>query len=295
MKNIFFLMVLVSLTLQFTSSAHAHGTAGNRVFPPTLTVDDPSVADELSLPTFSHQRQNAAPDGSAPSTRTSDLGIEWDKRITENLGIGFNADYLWISPSGDVTQRGWDNVSLTLKYLAYVNPDHEFMTSVGVSHEFGDTGAKQIASSFGSTTPKLYFGKGLGDLPIGYLRPLAITGLVGYTVFETNDSDTHNEWNFGWTVQYSIPYLQQHVVDLGLPGFIAKLTPVIEFNVTSNQFGPATGTIAPGVLYTDKAWQFGVEALIPYNRASNTDIGVIAQFHLFLDDLFPHSLGKPIF
>jgi len=295
MKKIAIHIAFLILALLFTSSAQAHGTAGNRIFPPTLTVDDPSVADELSLPTFSYQRQNAAPDGSAPSTRTSDLGIEWDKRITENLGIGLNADQLWISQDGASTIHGWDNINLTLKYLAYVNPDHEFMTSVGVTREFGDTGAKQIASSFGSTTPKLYFGKGLGDLPISYLRPLAITGIVGYTVFDTKDNDTHNEWNYGWTIQYSIPYLQQHVIDLGLPKVIANLTPVIEFNVTSNQFGPPTGTIAPGVLYTDQAWQFGIEALIPYNRASNTDVGVIAQFHLFLDDIFPKSIGKPIF
>jgi hypothetical protein len=294
MKNLFVLIAFLAVSIQFTSSAYAHGVAGNRLFPPTLTIDDPSVADELSLPTFTYQRQNAAPDGSAPSTKTFDLGIEWDKRITENLGIGFNADHLWINQDGATTLHGWDNISMTLKYLAYVNPDHEFMTSVGVTREFGDTGAKQIASHFGSTTPKLYFGKGLGDLPIGYLRPLAITGIVGYTVFDLQ-SEGPNQWNYGWTVQYSIPYLQQHVVDLGLPEFIAKLTPLIEFNITANQFGPPTGTIAPGVLYTDKAWQFGIEALIPVNNATNTDIGFIAQIHLFLDDIFPHSLGQPIF
>jgi hypothetical protein len=34
-------------------SAHAHGIAGNRFFPGTLTFDDPAVADEAILPRFS--------------------------------------------------------------------------------------------------------------------------------------------------------------------------------------------------------------------------------------------------
>ena len=36
--------------------AHAHAVAGVRVFPVTLTIDDPGVAaDEASIPTFSVQ------------------------------------------------------------------------------------------------------------------------------------------------------------------------------------------------------------------------------------------------
>ncbi len=35
--------------------ARAHAVAGARVFPVTLTFDDPGVADEASVPTFSYQ------------------------------------------------------------------------------------------------------------------------------------------------------------------------------------------------------------------------------------------------
>jgi hypothetical protein len=41
--------------------------------------------------------------------------------------------------------------------------------------------------------------------------------------------------------------------------------------------------------------QFGVEAIIPVNSQSGTNVGVIAQLHIYLDDLFPRSIGKPIF
>jgi hypothetical protein len=56
-----------------------------------------------------------------------------------------------------------------------------------------------------------------------------------------------------------------------------------------------TGTINPGVLWVGNAFQFGIEALIPINRQSGTNVGVIAQLHFFLDDIDPHGIGKPIF
>jgi len=37
-----------------------------------------------------------------------------------------------------------------------------------------------------------------------------------------------------------------------------------------------------------------VEALIPLNQRTGTNVGVIAQFHVFFDDLFPNTIGKPI-
>ena len=52
--------------------------------------------------------------------------------------------------------------------------------------------------------------------------------------------------------------------------------------------------IAPGINYTATDYAWGIEALIPANKAAGSHVGVIAQFHLYFDDLFPHSLGKPM-
>ena len=41
--------------------------------------------------------------------------------------------------------------------------------------------------------------------------------------------------------------------------------------------------------------QFGIEAQIPVNRASGNHVGVLLDAHLYFDDLFPGSLGKPLF
>ena len=58
----------VALVLTAAASAHAHGLAGKRFFPSTLTIDDPFVADELSLPTVFHIKEPR--DGEAPARQT---------------------------------------------------------------------------------------------------------------------------------------------------------------------------------------------------------------------------------
>jgi hypothetical protein len=91
------------------------------------------------------------------------------------------------------------------------------------------------------------------------------------------------------------------VNDLGLPDFINHLIPIVEASLqtpVSNFAGldlKTTGTINPGVLWVGNTFQVGVEAIIPVNRQSGTSVGVIAQLHLYLDDLFPTTIGKPIF
>jgi hypothetical protein len=40
--------------------------------------------------------------------------------------------------------------------------------------------------------------------------------------------------------------------------------------------------------------QFGVEAIIPATKASGKSVGVIAQLHFYLDDIFPQTIGRPL-
>jgi hypothetical protein len=88
------------------------------------------------------------------------------------------------------------------------------------------------------------------------------------------------------------------VKDFGLPTFVNRLTPLVEIawsspaskpNLTSTQY-----LIAPGINYTAQTYAVGIEALIPGNKQTGSHVGVIAQFHLYFDDLFPNSLGKPL-
>jgi hypothetical protein len=59
--------------------------------------------------------------------------------------------------------------------------------------------------------------------------------------------------------------------------------------------GQTTGTINPGVLWLNRYGQFGVEAQIPVNRLTGNHVGVLLDAHLYFDDIFPNSLGKPLF
>jgi hypothetical protein len=108
-----------------------------------------------------------------------------------------------------------------------------------------------------------------------------------------------NSLSWGVTVQYSVPYLQSHVQDMGLGAPFNNLIPVVEFPMNTCTASPCsghtTGTINPGVMWVNRWGQFGVEAQIPVNHASGTGVGVLLQAHLYLDDVFPNMIGKPLF
>ena len=97
-----------------------------------------------------------------------------------------------------------------------------------------------------------------------------------------------------------MPYLKSAVVDLGLPDFVNRFIPIIEAALqmpmanTLTSGTMTTGTINPGFLWIGKGFQIGVEALIPINRQSGTNVGVIGQLHFYLDDLDPRGIGRPI-
>src|SRR2546427_8128728 len=63
-------------------SAAAHGMAGKRFFPATLALDDPFVADELSLPTV--QRIKRPADGDHPATRETEVRDRKSTRLNSS-------------------------------------------------------------------------------------------------------------------------------------------------------------------------------------------------------------------
>ncbi len=69
-----------------SGSVQAHGIAGDRVFPATLTIDDPAVGDELSLPTFDTYTVGDPGNANGAGFRQLDYGFEWDKTLTSNFG-----------------------------------------------------------------------------------------------------------------------------------------------------------------------------------------------------------------
>jgi hypothetical protein len=307
-------MYMVTVALASVSAADAacaHGIAGKRFFPATLATDDPFVADELSLPTISTIKTPAT--GDAPATRETDFSVDVSKRITENLGVSFGATYKQLRPDGGDTQRGFDNAAASVKYKFYQSNEHETILSAGVDWDIGGSGSRRVgAEAFSTVTPALFFGKGFGDLPDSamYLRPIALTGSVGIGIPSRANSSSLNDdgdvvierhphlLKLGFAVEYSLPYLQAFVKDVGLREPFNQLIPVVEFALTTpvdRGGGPTTGTINPGILWAGRYMQLGLEAVVPVNHQTGSRVGWIAQIHFFLDDIFPTTIGKPIF
>ncbi len=286
------------------------GDCGERTFPNTLAIDEPSVNDEISLPTLTYLAKNA--DGA----RELDAAFNWTKAVTENLGVSIGGGKAWLKPGGN----GWGNLDTAVKYSFFCDPSHEFMAALGADVNWANTGTPGFSNPFSTYTPLLDIGKGFGDLPtsLDVLRPLAVTAEFGVAI----PSEGHTTSivvdrlgdrslgvalnptviNAGFAVQYSLPYLSASVGRVDAPDVVKHLILITEFsfqipvgNLPRGAKG-ATGTIQPGIIYSADAWQLAVEAVIPANAASGRQVGVIGELHFFLDEMVPNSfLGRPLF
>src|SRR5271170_434876 len=275
------------------ATAHAHGFVGDRFFPPTIATDDPFATDELLLPSISYFKS-----AGNPATATTDGGFEFDKEIFPHFALGIAGDYLHLKPDGEPEANGFDDFTLSAKYQSIWQSDaHEAILSVGAIWEIGGSGSSRVGADPTSVfTPTIYFGKGFGDLPdaLEYARPFAITGTLGE---DLPASAEPNNLETGLALEYSLPYLQGQVKDVGLPGPFKNMIPLVEFTLTSPENrdgGEATGTINPGVLYESKYFQIGAEAIIPVNDATGHDVGAIIQLEIFIDDIWPKLFGHPL-
>jgi hypothetical protein len=264
--------------------AFAYVAAGDRVFPALILLPQVAPADQIYI----------TPDTlPMPDGRQTDISVNFAKTLTERLGVRFEEEYTWLGHNS-----GWQNLDMATQYLAVLSLEHEALLTLGVDQEWGGTGTQRIgASPAGATTPTIYFAKGLGDLDIGYLRPFAVEGSIGYQFADAPPRP--DAFLTGIAVEYSIPYLQSKVRSFDLPDVLRGLTPLVETFVTTTtriHGGDETSaTVGPGVNYSGQGWEFMIEALVPAGHGAGTGIGVAAQFNLSLDYFFPDTIGRPLF
>lgn len=288
------LMVLCQPTL-----VHAHGFAGDRFFPATLLTDDPFVADELSLPTFTR------PPTGADGSYEYDFDVDFTKRITPNLGIGMGYGWTNLHSPGLPSVTGGTGLATSIAYQLFIDPQREMMAVTGLDVDWGHTGRIHAlgADDVTTLTPSVGFGKGFGDLPesMTFLRPFAITGNLGVS-FPTKSQSAGelnpDVFNYGFAFEYSLEYLQHHVKDVGLTAPFDRLIPLVEVAFTTGldrgQGGVTTGTVQPGIIWAGQHYQIGAEMIIPINADAGRGLGAMVQLHFYLDDLFPQTLGKPL-
>ncbi len=270
----------------------AHGFAGQRFFPEPIAMEDPFAADEMNLPSFSYIR--------TPEGRELSLGVELQKRLTDNLGVSIGGEYAMTNPL-DPTQpnsRGFTSPEFAVKWVPYINGPHE--TVIGVQVSLGSTlGNHNVSEAHSSLGAQLAFGKGWGDLPqtLGWLRPLAMEGALGIEdpVGATTPDGTMLHTRL--VVQYSLIYLQSFVKDVGIPWPFNRVFPQVEFSFDSQLSGVERGRTVtyayPGFVWAGKYIEIGLEAQVPLMHNTGDNIGVIGMLHLFLDDMMP-SLFHPL-
>jgi hypothetical protein len=278
------LLALLIAATGIPRPAHAYTASGDRNFPATLVLPQLAPGDESY---FNYTTLPQPSGGPGTPTRESSFTAVLGKTITDDFGIFIEETYSWNKLQGGGTDYGWQNQDGSIRYQA-----------MGLDRETGGTGATRVGSSpSGATTPQIYFAKGMGDLDIGYLRPFAVTTFNGVAFADT--APRPDVVNNGFTVEYSIPYLESKVQALDLPDVVRQLTPMTEVLFTSpvgRSYGTrTTALIAPGVSYSGGGWELAVEALVPATRATGSGVGVTAQLHIALDFFAADTiLGHPL-
>lgn len=303
-------LTIASAVLMASQAADAHGIAGNRLFPGTLSFDDPAVADEATVPNFSNQNRPA--DGG----NVTDNRINWSFSRLLTPTVAFIVDNSWIHRDWGVSQRsGFDVTNLAVKWQVYRSNLHETLVAASVTWGIAHSGAQSVGANAPDTIkPGIFFGQGLGDLPenLKWLRPFGITGAfvlehpaggistnlgidpltgqLGPTLTRQVDI-----LRWGFAIEYNTLYLTKRIGN-GLPKQepLNQFVPLVEFAFESASGKPTIATANPGLSYVATTWQVAVEAIVPLNRNSGHSVGARTQLLLFLDDLAPALFGKPL-
>lgn len=276
--------------------AAAHGFAGKRYFPATLTFDDPFAQDEFGL-LYSTMANVKNEDGDAVDT--SSLSVDYAKSITPGIALSVGSAYTRVKAPDGSSQHGFDNIELGAKILGRINEESESVWSYGLDIDLGGTSSHGIGESYSVYSPSIYFGKGMGSVfnATSYLRPLAFTGKISVALPEQGDQP--RSLGTAFAVQYSMSYLESFVKDVGVPHLLRDSFLIVELPLQTcldhGCNGDVTGTVNPGIIFFNHWGQLSFEAQVPVNGRTGDSVGGLLQLHFNLDDVFPNTLAKPIF
>jgi len=297
---------LAAACLCAPGGAYAHGIAGNRLFPGTLTFDDPAVADELTGPVLSRQRHPVA---GGPVVMDTSVGGSFSRLLLPGLAAG--ADTTWTEHDSDqASVQGIGATHLFVKGQLFEDDVHETLVAASLSWGIGGIGNPDLhAHTYNTLEPGLSFGRGLGDLPdrFAWLRPFGFAGgLVTEFPLDSKSRapsgalvDNPVIVHSGFALEYSLLYLSDRYT--GKPPSeepLHQFVPLVEFQFDSPLNGglgtKTAATANPGLSYTAQTWQLSAEAILPLNRPGGST-GFRVGLLLFIDDLLPGWFGKPVF
>jgi len=274
-------------------TAHAHGVVGERSFIEPFITEDVNPKNEFVIARPQWTEGNDA--------KTFGLGFGLEKKLADTFSITLDGEWDSVSPlpRDEPQATGFNNLGITLKQAFFINPEHEAIASAAVEATAPVGSAKVGAEQDWFFKPFLLYGKGFGDLPksLNFLRPLAVQGDIGFEIGIDPARTTILDYNMAW--QYSIPYLQSSVYDLGWGWPFSDLIAVTEFNFEHGVHGEDSGQAryftTPGVVYMDRFVEIGVAGRFPLTVQAHQEInwGVIGIVDLFIDDIFPATKWQP--
>ena len=286
--------VMVFLGTQFrVPAAWAHGVVGDYIFLEPLIAEDPTPANELDIAEPAWTKTSAGTDYSVGFNMEKVLYIDdnYMPRFSLSAGTGWHH----LSPDDGPSHAGLDNLEVAAKWSPYYSLAHEFLTSVALVVNL-PTGASAIREQ-GHTSlgPELLWEKGAGDLPnlpvLKYLRPFGFQSDLGY--LPALGGQTSHELFADGVIEYSLPYLNNSVQDIGLKRPLRNLFLFTEINYDQLIAGPSGQTFpslvaTPGIAYVGYYFQLSFGTQLALNNASRSDTHavLIGLIDIFYDSLF---------
>ncbi len=287
-----------SLTLFLTCLSvrlWAHGVVGQRMFIEPLFAEDANIKNELDLPRAEFL---TLPVG---SLRSFDAVFE-KALYPDRWSIIVEQSRIHQHPRGEPAVSGFDDLEVGTKVVAVRNEKHEFVLTPALFVTV-PTGSRSVAEHHTAIEPALLFAKGLSDMNLGYLRPLAVQGDVGYEASATGERERNAIYDM--VLFYSMPYLNrfirnadagfdlEHNLRLGhsASAIFGDMFPFVEFNGSTPVAGTAGSSatfLRPGALYMGKYFQISAAADLPLRGVGPRQrVGAVILLDFFLDEIHP--------
>jgi len=257
----------------------AHGIAGDRYFPPTISVDDPYAAYEA------HAGFGKSPNLGINNSKSNLWMVGAGVEPFEGFGIAIDAIYRNPNNNLEPQINGFDNLYYSVKKELTINEKHEYALTFGLNGQIAGTGSSGF-DNFSTYMPTIFYAKGFGDLPnsMNLFKPFAVSGVLGYQM--PTDQSQPKVLNWGFTLQYSFMYLNDHVKSTGWGEPFNHMIAVIEFPLQTCLSGicngQVLGSVNPGVTWVGKEFNLSAELVFPINSYSGQGTGFLLSIHKYL-------------
>jgi hypothetical protein len=323
-RAVVFCPLFAILACSETSAAYV----GDYYFPSTLATTVPTAADFYNPPYFVRLPNTAATsEVDIPTTYSKLITPDWAVIATETYRILQQANQtrtgfedLLVGTQYQLYTDAAHQFVFTVGGTVSIGGTGRTNFAVSSSNLYAESPnvgpPLPVANPFSTFTPTVYVGKGFGDLPdwMAAFRPIGVTAQVGVALPDQSHTLTITRlpsglaavttmvnpdillWSFA--LEYSL-LTNYSGGDRKGSRFPRGWVPLVEFAFQTPLDGPlegqVIGTVNPGFVWVDQYFQFAVEGIVPINGVSGRDLGIRAQLHLYLSQIFPDTLGKPIF